>query len=213
MLGGDWTDGTMTDFKWRHFQGDVILWAVRWYCRYPISYRDLEEMLAERGISVDHTTIYRWVQCYAPEMEKRLRWFWRRGFDPSWRLDETYVKVRGKWTYLYRAVDKLGEQTMLAFQKTEDANHFIRGQHHRQAPRRPRSSDLLKPGQIRAQHLAVEEQQGRQCLTMRGDRNLALVRQPGQKCLDFAAAQGCRVTHTVETDEGTNPVDISLFGS
>src|SRR3546814_3285882 len=77
MLGGDWTDGTMTDFKWRHFQGDVILWAVRWYCRYPISYRDLEEMLAERGISVDHTTIYRWVQCYAPEMEKRLRWFWR----------------------------------------------------------------------------------------------------------------------------------------
>src|SRR3546814_11358915 len=95
MLGGDWTDGTMTDFKWRHFQGDVILWAVRWYCRYPISYRDLEEMQAERGISVDHTTIYRWVQCYAPEMEKRLRWFWRRGFDPSWRLDETYVKVRG----------------------------------------------------------------------------------------------------------------------
>src|SRR3546814_17763252 len=73
------------------------------------SYRDLEEMLAERGISVDHTTIYRWVQCYAPEMEKRLRWFWRRGFDPSWRLDETYVKVRGKWTYLYRAVDKRGD--------------------------------------------------------------------------------------------------------
>src|SRR3546814_15202056 len=73
MLGGDWTDGTMTDFKWRHFQGDVILWAVRWYCRYPISYRDLEEMLAERGLSVDHTTIYRWVQCYAPAMEKRLR--------------------------------------------------------------------------------------------------------------------------------------------
>lgn len=94
----------MTDFKWRHFQGDVILWAVRWYCRYPISYRDLEEMLAERGISVDHTTIYRWVQCYAPEMEKRLRWFWRRGFDPSWRLDETYVKVRGKWNKNHRTL-------------------------------------------------------------------------------------------------------------
>src|SRR3546814_10398256 len=69
QLRADWAD-----FKWRHFQGDVILWAVRWYCRYPISYRDLEEMLAERGISVNHTTIYRWVQFYAPEMEKRLRW-------------------------------------------------------------------------------------------------------------------------------------------
>src|SRR3546814_9680510 len=99
----------MNDFKGRHFTGDVILWALRWYCRYPISYRDLEEMLAECGISVDHTTIYRWVQRHAPEMEKRLRWFWRRGFDPSWRLDETYVKVRGKWTYLYRAFDKRGD--------------------------------------------------------------------------------------------------------
>ncbi len=79
-------DGRNDDgFQVAPFRGDVILWAVRWYCRYPISYRDLEEMLAERGISVDHTTIYRWVQCYAPEMEKRLRWFWRRGFDPSWR--------------------------------------------------------------------------------------------------------------------------------
>jgi hypothetical protein len=68
-------------------------------------------MLAERGISVDHSTIYRWVQCYAPEMEKRaLRWFWRRGFDPSWRLVETYVKGAGaRWTYLYRAVDKRGD--------------------------------------------------------------------------------------------------------
>ena len=79
----------MNDFKGRHFTGEVILWAVRWYCRYGVSYRDLAEMLAERGIDVDHTTIYRWVQRYAPEMEKRLRWFWRRGFDPSWRLDET----------------------------------------------------------------------------------------------------------------------------
>src|SRR3546814_19809714 len=108
MLGGDWTDGTMTDFKWRHFQGDVILWAVRWYCRYPISYRDLEEMLAERAISVDHTTIYRWVQCYAPAMEKRLRWLWRCGVDTTWRLDETSVKLRAKWTYLSRAADMRG---------------------------------------------------------------------------------------------------------
>ena len=57
-------------FKWRHFQGDIILWAVRWYCKYGISYRELEEMMQERGIDVDHSTIYRWVQRYAPELEK-----------------------------------------------------------------------------------------------------------------------------------------------
>ena len=63
----------MTDFKWRHYQGQIILSCVRWYCKYGISYRDLEEMMAERGVEVDHTTLYRWVQHYAPLMEKRLR--------------------------------------------------------------------------------------------------------------------------------------------
>ncbi len=62
----------MNPFKGRHFQRDIILWAVRWYCKYGISYRELQEMLAERGVNVDHSTIYRWVQRYAPEMEKRL---------------------------------------------------------------------------------------------------------------------------------------------
>jgi len=84
-------------FKWRHFQGEVILWAVRWYCRYGISYRDLEQMMSERGVSIDHSTIYRWVQRYALEMEKRLRWQWRCPQSTSWRVDETYVKVRGQW--------------------------------------------------------------------------------------------------------------------
>ncbi|MCT2397505.1 DDE-type integrase/transposase/recombinase [Acinetobacter baumannii] len=63
----------MNPFKGRHFQRDIILWAVRWYCKYGISYRELQEMLAERGVNVDHSTIYRWVQRYAPEMEKRPR--------------------------------------------------------------------------------------------------------------------------------------------
>ena len=98
----------MSEFKWRQFEGEIILWAVRWYCRYGISYRDLEQMMGERGSGVDHSTIYRWVQKYAPEIEKRLRWQWRRPRSTSWRVDETYVKVRGKWAYLYRALDKEG---------------------------------------------------------------------------------------------------------
>lgn len=98
----------MSDFKGRHHEGGIILWAVRWYCRYGVSYRDLEQMLGERGVSVDHSTIYRWVQKYAPEIEKRLRWQWRQPGSTSWRVDETYIKVRGEWAYLYRAVDKFG---------------------------------------------------------------------------------------------------------
>ena len=95
-------------FKWRHYQPVIILLCTRWYLRYALSYRDLEEMMIERGISIDHTTIYRWVQEYAPEMDKRSRPYLKQTND-SWRVDETYVKVRGKWMYLYRAVDSTGQ--------------------------------------------------------------------------------------------------------
>lgn len=95
----------MNPFHGRHFRGEIILQAVRWYCKYSTSYRELQEMLAERGVNVSHTTIYRWVQRYAPEMEKRLRWYWHNPSDLTpWQLDETYVKVNGRWAYLYRAV-------------------------------------------------------------------------------------------------------------
>ncbi len=78
------------DFKWRHYRGEVILWAVRWYCRYGISYRELEEMLAERGVEVDHTTIYRWVQHYAPEMGRRL--LAPIGYIPPNEAEEKYYE-------------------------------------------------------------------------------------------------------------------------
>ncbi len=96
--------GPADPFKWRHFEADIILLCVRWYVRYSLSYRDLEEMMRERGLSVDHTTIYRWVQSYAPELEKRCRPHLNTTND-SWRVDETYVKVKKVWMYLYRAVD------------------------------------------------------------------------------------------------------------
>lgn len=88
-----------TPFKWRHFEANIILLCVRWYLRYALSYRDLEEMMRERGLRVDHTTIYRWVQWYAPELEKRCRPHLKVTTD-SWRVDETYVKFKGTWMYL-----------------------------------------------------------------------------------------------------------------
>jgi IS6 family transposase len=97
----------MSVFKRRRFPAEIILLCVRWYCRYGISYQDLEEMMAERGVAADHVTLYRWVQRYAPELEKRVRWY--QGYrSSSWRVDETYVRVRGKWKYLFRAIDKHG---------------------------------------------------------------------------------------------------------
>ena len=95
------------DFKGSHFEKEIILWGVRWYVAYPISYRQLEEMMGERGVVVDHSTLNRWVIKYAPELEKEFR---RRQHPVgrSWRMDETYVKIKGQWAYLYRAVDKEG---------------------------------------------------------------------------------------------------------
>jgi transposase-like protein len=94
-------------FKWRHFEKEIILLNVRWYLRYPLSYRHLEEMMLDRNLEVDHTTIFRWVQAYSPEIEKRSRFHVMKTND-SWRTDETYVKINGKWRYLYRAVDSRG---------------------------------------------------------------------------------------------------------
>jgi transposase, IS6 family len=107
-------------FKWRHFQSDIILLCVRWYLRYSLSYRDLEEMMRERGLQVDHTTIYRWVQHYAPELEKRCKPH-LKAINDSWRVDETYVKVRKTWTYLYRAVDSEGNTLEFLLSPTRDA--------------------------------------------------------------------------------------------
>ena len=95
-------------FKWKHFVGEIILQIVRRYLKYPLSYRNLKEMMAERGIKVDHTTIMRWVHQYSPEIEKKIKRHLRPTND-SWRVDETYIKVKGKWKYLYRAVDSDGD--------------------------------------------------------------------------------------------------------
>jgi transposase-like protein len=95
-------------FKGRHFEREIIILCVRWYLRFKLSFRDLVEMMAERGLSLTHTTIMRWVQRFAPEFERRWNRFVRQTGD-SWRVDETYIKIRGVWRYLYRAVDREGK--------------------------------------------------------------------------------------------------------
>ena len=94
-------------FRGRHFRDEIIVLCLRWYLRYPLSYRNLEEMMAERGLNLDHSTIARWVLRYAGELHERIRPQLRRP-NRSWHVDETYVRVAGQWTYLYRALDSAG---------------------------------------------------------------------------------------------------------
>ena len=115
-------------FKRRHFNDEIILLCVRWYVSYKLSYRDLTEMMLERGVRVAPSTIYRWVQRYVPEFEKRWDRF-SRSVGTSWRVDETYVNIKGKWQYLYRAVDKQGRTVDFYLSKTRGiaaAQQFFR---------------------------------------------------------------------------------------
>ncbi len=118
----------MIDFKGSQFEKESILWGVRWYVAYPISYRQLEEMMSERGVTVDHSTLNRWVIKYAPEFEKQFRRY-QHPVGQSWRMDETYVKIKGKSAYLYRAVDKAGHTIDFLLTPTRDrdaAEAFLR---------------------------------------------------------------------------------------
>ena len=106
-------------FKGRHFDQEIIVLCIRWYLTFKLSSRDLVRMMAERGIALAHTTILRWVQRYVPEFEKRWSHYARPVGD-SWRVDETYIKVRGQWVYLYRAVDKQGHTVDFLLSKRRD---------------------------------------------------------------------------------------------
>jgi len=97
----------MISFKGRHFPKDIILMAVRWKVAHPLSYRAIEELMEERGADLDHSTVQKWVVHYAPQLELKFRKR-KKSVGRSWKMDETYIKVNGKWVYLYRAVDKEG---------------------------------------------------------------------------------------------------------
>jgi transposase-like protein len=106
-------------FRKRKFEPEVIVTCVRWYLRFGLSLRDLEELMAERGLAVDHTSIWRWVQAYAPEVYRRLRGEIKRK-SPTWHMDETFVRIAGKWMYLFRAVDSYGQTVDFYLSETRD---------------------------------------------------------------------------------------------
>lgn len=117
-----------SDFRGRHFEAALIVHAVSWYLRYPLNYRDIEELFLERGLEVDHSTLNRWVLAYAPLIEKRLRQF-RRPHCGSVRIEETYIRARGQWRYLYRAIDMHGEAVdflLTARRDLDAAKRFFR---------------------------------------------------------------------------------------
>ena len=112
-------------FKGAHFPQDIILMGVRWYVAYPLSYRHVEELMEERGVSVDHATIHRWVLQYSPQLEAAFHRR-KRPVGRSWRMDETYIRVKGKWRYLYRAVDKHGQTIDFLLTEHRDTEAALR---------------------------------------------------------------------------------------
>ncbi len=106
-------------FKGYQFDKHIILQAVYWYCRYSLSYRDIEELMNERGVEVDHSTMQRWVAVFIPLIEGQVK-LRKKPVVRSWRMDETYIKVKGEWFYLYRAVDKEGNTIDFLLCKNRD---------------------------------------------------------------------------------------------
>src|ERR1700693_3897106 len=143
-----------TVFKGRHFDGQIIILCVSWYTSFKLSLRDLVIMMADRGITLTHTTILRWVQRYLPEFEKR----WSRYARPvggSWRMDETHIKVGGRWVYLYRAVDKAGRTVDFSLSRNRDVNAakaFLRS-----AMKNTRQPTKITLDAYAASHRAVRE--------------------------------------------------------
>jgi putative transposase len=141
------------EIKGSHFERDVILWEVRWYVAYPICYRLLEEMMEEHGVEVDHSTLNRWVLKYAPLLEREFH-ARKRSVGRSWRMDETYVKVKGVWKYLYRAVDKAG--ATVDFLLTAKRDHKAALRFLRKAFDQHGTPEKITIGKSRANTAAIE---------------------------------------------------------
>jgi DDE domain len=146
-------------FKGAHFPQDIILACVRWYVAYPLSTRHVEDLMRERGVPVDHATVNRWVVKYSPSLEaafhRRKRLVWR-----SWRMDETYLKVKGQWRYLYRAVDKTGQTIdfLLTERRDEQAAR-------RSTPLTSSPHEILRQSHLGIPDVSIQKRTARSSLT------------------------------------------------
>ena len=145
-------------FHKRQFAAEIIVTCVRWYLRFALSLRDVEELMAERGLSVDHTTIWRWTQTYAPEVQRRLRGQLKPK-GSTWHIDETFVRISGRWMYLFRAVDGSGQTVDFYLSETRDreaAKCFLK-----QASANPdnRSPHVFARDRLRSYPAAIRELQ------------------------------------------------------
>ena len=122
MRGGE---AMPMSFKGAHFPQDIILMSVRWYVAYPLSYRHVEELMEERGVPVDHATIQRWVVKYSAQLAEVFHRR-KRPVGRSWRMDESYIRVKGEWRYLYRAVDKTGQTIDFLLTEHRDTEAALR---------------------------------------------------------------------------------------
>ncbi|ANS51932.1 hypothetical protein BT246_66400 (plasmid) [Bacillus thuringiensis] len=150
-------------FKWKHYQPDIILLTIRWYLRYNLSFRDLVEMMEERGLSLVHTTIMRWVHQYGPELNERIRKHLKSTND-SWRVDETYIKIKGDKRYLYRAIDSEGNTIdfyLSCKRDTKAAKRFLKkvlASYHATKPR------LITADGDKAYPVAIRELKEEKCI-------------------------------------------------
>jgi transposase, IS6 family len=211
------------------FPREVIAIAVRWYLRYGLSYRDVEELLAERGITVDHVTVYRWVQTFTPEFIDAARPA-RRAAGDRWFVNETYVKVAGRWSYLYRAVDQYGQVIDVLVSTRSDAaaaRHFFTRALGcgpapvevvtDRAPVYPRVLDELVPAARhvtdRYQNNVVEADHGRLKARLRPMRGLKRLRSARIISAGHAFVQNLRRGHYTLTTEHSPPTCQSMIAS
>lgn len=214
----------MIDCKGHRFEKDIILLCVRWYLAYPLSYRNLEEMMAERGIEVDHTHLYRWVQKFTPQLEAEFRRRKKRPVGSSWRFDETDIKIKGQWKYLYRAVDQAGPTVdflLTAHRDKKAALRFLKkaiGQNGRPAKVTIDNSGANTAALIALNadpdpKIEIRQQKYLNNLIEQDHRAIKRITRPMLGFQTFASAritlQGVELMHTLKKGQMRNPQALS----